>query len=185
MSLRLHVLPHCVQVPERMTAGASGLDVFASFEAGTAVTYYRADAHGPGRTVMPTPMHAGPPCPIVTLQPGDRYLIPLGVVVAVPEGFEVQVRSRSGLALKRGLTVANSPGTVDSDYRGEVCAIVLNVGDVPRTIYRGDAIAQIVVCPVMMWAPVLVDDVAELGETGRGGGGFGSTGSLAPRSVVG
>jgi dUTP pyrophosphatase len=121
----------------------------------------------------------------ITIQPGDRYLIPLGFVVSVPEGFEVQVRSRSGLALKRGLTVANSPGTVDSDYRGEVHAILMNVGDVPRTVYRGEAIAQIVVCPVMMWAPVMVDDVADLGETGRGGGGFGSTDSLAPPSPVG
>jgi dUTP pyrophosphatase len=111
----------------------------------------------------------------ITLQPGDRYLIPLGFIVSVPEGFEVQVRSRSGNALKRGLVIANSPGTVDSDYRGEVCAILANVGDVPRTVYRGEAIAQIVVCPVMVWAPVLVDSVAELGETARGGGGFGST----------
>ena len=178
MSLRLHVLPHCARVPARMSVGASGLDVFASFEDGKPVTRCRAGGMGHTDTVMPwADTVAG--STYITLQPGDRYLIPLGFAVSVPEGFEVQVRSRSGLALRKGLVIANSPGTVDSDYRGEVCAILMNVGDVPRTVYRGEAIAQIVACPVMTWAPVLVDDVEKLGETGRGGGGFGSTGGGA------
>ena len=178
MSLRLHVLPHCARVPERMTPGASGLDVFAAFEAGVPVT--RCGAGGMGHTDKSMPWGDAPAgSTYITLRPGDRYLIPLGFAVAVPEGFEVQVRSRSGLALRKGLVIANSPGTVDSDYRGEVCAILMNVGDVPRAIYRGEAIAQIVVCPVMTWAPVLVGSVEKLGETGRGGGGFGSTGGGA------
>jgi dUTP pyrophosphatase len=163
-----------------MSAGASGLDVFASFSEGKPVT--RCRAGGMGHTDPTFPWGDAPAgSTYITLQPGDRYLIPLGFAVAVPEGFEVQVRSRSGATFKRGLVIANSPGTVDSDYRGEVCAIVMNVGDVPRTVYRGEAVAQIVVCPVMVWAPVLVDSVAELGETARGGGGFGSTDLRRPR----
>ena len=106
--------------------------------------------------------------------PDARVLIPTGISVAVPEGFEMQVRPRSGLALKHGITLVNSPGTVDADYRGEIGVIVINHGDAPLTIAHGERIAQIVLAPVVhvTWKPV-----ADLGMTRRGFGGFGSTGT--------
>jgi len=109
----------------------------------------------------------------VTLAPGARALIPTGLAMAVPPGFEVQVRPRSGLALKQGLTVANAPGTIDSDYRGPVGVILVNLGQEPVTVGHGDRIAQLVVAPVVQ--PVF-DEVVALDETTRGTGGFGSTG---------
>ncbi len=110
----------------------------------------------------------------VTLQPGRRGLIPTGLCVAIPAGYEGQVRPRSGLALKRGLGVPNAPGTIDSDYRGEICVILINWSDEPQTIERGDRIAQLVIAPV---AHAAIDVVAELDDTLRGSGGFGSTGT--------
>jgi len=112
----------------------------------------------------------------VTLAPGARALVPTGLTIALPAGFEAQVRPRSGLALKNGVTVLNSPGTVDADYRGEVKVILANLGDVPFTVTRGMRIAQMVVAPVtrLTWAEV--SDNADLPESGRGAGGFGSTG---------
>ena len=109
----------------------------------------------------------------LVLDPGMRALVPSGLRFAVPEGYEMQVRPRSGLAARQGVTVLNTPGTVDSDYRGEVMVILINLGDRPVTIARGDRIAQIVLAPVTRGAFV---DADELGETLRGGGGFGSTG---------
>jgi dUTP pyrophosphatase len=109
----------------------------------------------------------------ITLEPGARALIPTGLRLAIPEGFEVQVRPRSGLALKHGITLPNSPGTIDSDYRGPLGVIVLNAGDAAFHIAHGDRIAQMIVAPVVQAGFALVDD---LDDTARGAGGFGSTG---------
>jgi dUTP pyrophosphatase len=109
----------------------------------------------------------------LVLLPMGRVAVPTGLKLVIPEGFEGQVRPRSGLALKQGLTVANAPGTVDSDYRGEVKVILVNLGAAPVTISRGDRIAQLVIAPVTRaaFAPI-----AAVPESGRGAGGFGSTG---------
>ena len=108
-----------------------------------------------------------------SIPPGKRGLVGTGFAFAIPEGYEVQVRPRSGLALKKGVTVLNTPGTIDSDYRGEIKVILANLGDEDFIIERGDRIAQIVVAPVQRGNLV---EVADLDETARGTGGFGSTG---------
>ena len=112
----------------------------------------------------------------VSLKPGDRWPVATGLCVAIPPGYEIQVRPRSGLALKHGISVPNTPGTIDSDYRGELKVIVINHGAEPFAIARGDRIAQLVLAPVTQarW-----DEVDELEETARGAGGFGSTGGHA------
>ncbi|MEO0030379.1 MAG: hypothetical protein RIS94_137 [Pseudomonadota bacterium] len=112
----------------------------------------------------------------VDLAPGARHAVATGLAIAIPPGFEVQVRPRSGLALKHGVTVANAPGTIDSDYRGEMKAILINLGSESFSIRRGDRIAQLVLAPVTRagWM-----EVAELEHTARGEGGFGSTGGVA------
>jgi len=112
-------------------------------------------------------------CEDVILQPGERILIPTGFGVALPDGYELQVRPRSGLAVKHGVTVINAPGTIDADYRGEVRIGLVNVGREPYTIKRGDRIAQLVLAPVCR-AMLLISD--RLDETERGSGGFGHTG---------
>ena len=109
----------------------------------------------------------------VTLKPGERALIPTGLTIALPAGYEAQVRPRSGLAAKHGITCLNSPGTIDADYRGEVKVILINLGQAPFVIKRGERIAQMVIAPVTR-AELKV--VTQLDETGRGAGGFGSTG---------
>ena len=109
----------------------------------------------------------------VVLRPGSRAMVPTGLCIAVPAGFEVQVRPRSGLAAKAGITCLNSPGTVDSDYRGELKVILINLGAEDFIIRRGERIAQMVVAPVVQAAWQQVDS---LDETARGAGGFGSTG---------
>lgn len=109
----------------------------------------------------------------VVIAPGARALVPTGFIMEIPEGWEVQVRPRSGLALKHGITLPNSPGTIDSDYRGEVGVIVLNAGSDAFTVAHGDRIAQMVVAPVVQAEFALADAVS---ETARGAGGFGSTG---------
>ena len=109
----------------------------------------------------------------VVIAPGARALVPTGLIMEIPEGWEVQVRPRSGLALKHGITLPNSPGTIDSDYRGEVGVIVLNAGSDVFTVTHGDRIAQMVVAPVVQAEFALADAVS---ETARGAGGFGSTG---------
>ncbi len=109
----------------------------------------------------------------VTLAPGGRALVPTGIRIAVPPGYEAQVRPRSGLAAKHGVTVLNSPGTIDADYRGEVCVALINHGQEPFTIRRGDRIAQMVISPV---ARVEVKSMDSLDDTRRGAGGFGHTG---------
>ncbi len=108
----------------------------------------------------------------VTLPPGGRMLVPTGIAIGLPEGYEAQVRPRSGLALKQGVTVLNTPGTIDADYRGEIGVILINLGPEPFTIQRGDRIAQMIVAPVVQ-AEFHEEDLT---ETARGAGGFGSTG---------
>jgi dUTP pyrophosphatase len=132
-------------LPAYATAGAAGADLRANF---------------PDRGA-------------VTLAPGARALVPTGLCIAVPRGYEVQVRPRSGLALKYGITLPNSPGTIDSDYRGPLGVIVMNAGDEPFEIEHGARIAQMVVAPVVQ---ARFEAVARLQETARGAGGFGSTG---------
>ena len=109
----------------------------------------------------------------LSLSPGARHAVATGFAMAIPEGYEVQVRPRSGLALKHGITCLNTPGTIDSDYRGEVKVILANLGTDPFEIKRGDRIAQLVPAPVLRAA---LQEVASLDATERGSGGFGSTG---------
>jgi dUTP pyrophosphatase len=107
------------------------------------------------------------------LSPGGRHAVATGFAVAIPEGFEIQVRPRSGLALKNGISLPNTPGTIDSDYRGELKIIMINLGAETFAIRRGDRVAQLVVAPVQL---ATFAEVAELDDTARGTGGFGSTG---------
>ena len=141
-------LPHAgdLPLPAYETAGAAGMDLRAAVPEGE---------------------------PLV-IRPGGRVAAPTGLCIAVPAGFEAQVRPRSGLALRSGITCLNSPGTVDSDYRGEVKVILANLGEEDFTVRRGDRIAQLVVCPVVRaeWR-----ETSDLDATARGGGGFGSTGA--------
>jgi dUTP pyrophosphatase len=139
-------LPHAqdLPLPERATANAAGFDLRACVEQ-----------------------------PVV-VPAGGRSLVPTGIAIAVPEGFEAQVRPRSGLALHTGLTLLNSPGTIDADYRGEVGVIVVNHGTTPVTIARGDRVAQLVFHRL---PEILLEAVDELPQTARGASGFGHTGT--------
>jgi dUTP pyrophosphatase len=140
-------------------------------------------ARQPGAEDLPLPRAATPgaagldlPAAVETelvLAPGARALVPTGFALAIPQGYEGQVRPRSGLALRFGLTLPNAPGTIDSDYRGELKVILLNAGTEPVTIRRGDRIAQLVVAPVAQVAPI---EVEALDATARAAGGFGHTG---------
>lgn len=149
--VKLHVarLPHGqgLPLPAYQTAQSAGLDLVAAVG-------------------IETP---------VTLIPGSRTLIPTGLQIELPAGFEAQVRPRSGLALKSGVTVLNSPGTIDADYRGEIGVILANLGGAPFEIRRGDRIAQLVIAPVVQ-ADLIEIETEALSETERGDGGFGSTG---------
>ena len=147
VTIEIHQLPHGegLPLPAYQSAHAAGLDLLAAVP---------ADA------------------PLV-LSPGQHALVPTGLAIALPEGFEAQVRPRSGLAAKHGVTVLNAPGTVDADYRGEVSVILINHGSAPFTIARGERIAQMVIAEV---ANAELVPVVSLAPTGRGGGGFGSTG---------
>jgi dUTP pyrophosphatase len=109
----------------------------------------------------------------ITLKPGERYMVPTGIAIALPPGWEAQMRPRSGLAAKHGISCVNSPGTIDADYRGELRVILINHGADDFIINRGDRIGQMVIAPV--WQAVF-EEVSELDETERGSGGFGSTG---------
>ena len=131
------------KLPQYMTAHSAGMDLFASLEKE------------------------------VTLAPGERHLIPTGIAIALPEGYEAQVRPRSGLALKHGVTLLNTPGTVDADYRGEIGCIMINLGEEPFIVKDGDRIAQLVVSEVDR---AELQEVEELPESARGEGGFGHTG---------
>ena len=110
---------------------------------------------------------------VVKIEPGKAVLIPTGICAAIPEGYEIQVRPRSGLALKKSITVLNTPGTIDSDYRGEIGIILINHSDAPFTVSHGDRIAQLVFA---RYSSAVYTVVSELDETQRGSGGFGSTG---------
>ncbi len=152
VKLRVRRLPHFHgELPTYATSGASGLDVRACLE--------------------------GP----VTLKPLERTLIPTGLSVEVPAGYEIQVRPRSGLAIKQGVSLVNTPGTVDADYRGEVKIIVINLGQEAIQIADQDRIAQWVVCPIVH---AEIEEVTELTETDRDAGGFGSTGVGAEAPTV-
>ena len=139
-------LPHGADLPlpAYATASSAGIDLLAAVEA------------------------------TVVLQPAARAMIPTGIAIALPAGHEAQVRPRSGLAARHGVTVLNSPGTIDADYRGEVAVILVNLGDAPFRIERGMRVAQMIVAPVdtINW-----QEVESLPETGRAAGGFGSTGT--------
>jgi dUTP pyrophosphatase len=126
-------------------------------------------AHAAGLDLVAAVADAAP----VTLAPGQRALVPTALAIALPVGFEAQVRPRSGLAVRHGITVLNSPGTIDADYRGEISVALINLGDTPFTVRRGERIAQLVVAPVSRaeWVAVSV-----LPPSDRGSGGFGSTG---------
>ncbi|MEQ8252613.1 MAG: dUTP diphosphatase [Oceanibaculum nanhaiense] len=146
IALPVRILPHGegLDLPAYQTADSAGLDLVAAVEAE------------------------------MVLNPGERALVPTGLAIALPSGYEAQIRPRSGLAFKHGMTVLNSPGTVDADYRGEVKVLMINLGQEPFAVKRGERIAQMVVAPVtqIVWQPV-----ADLDETARGAGGFGSTGT--------
>lgn len=134
---------HPVSLPQYMTEGSSGMDLFASLEKE------------------------------VTLEPGERRLISTGISVAIPDGFEGQIRPRSGLAIQKGIGIVNAPGTIDADYRGEIGVLLINLGREPFTIRDGDRIAQMVISQVLR---VTLEEVNDLPPTRRQGGGFGHTG---------
>lgn len=146
VAIPVATLPHFqgLSLPAYATSGAAGMDLQAAIDV-----------------------------PLV-VKPGERVLVPTGLQIAVPTGYEAQVRPRSGLALKNGVTCLNTPGTIDSDYRGEIKVILANLGSEPLTIERGMRIAQLVIAPVVQatW-----QSVATLEGTQRGAGGFGSTGT--------
>jgi dUTP diphosphatase len=110
----------------------------------------------------------------ISLEPGERKLIPTGIALSIPEGYEGQVRPRSGLALRNGVTLVNTPGTIDADYRGEIGVLLINLGRQPFKVKRGDRVAQLVIAPVFQATVELVD---ELDDTPRSAGGFGHTGA--------
>ena len=110
----------------------------------------------------------------IIINSGDKALIPTGFSLSTPEGYEVQIRPRSGLAIKKGITILNTPGTIDSDYRGEIKVVLINLSKDKFTVKNGERIAQMVVCPIVQ---VGIEEVKELPETNRGVGGFGSTGT--------
>lgn len=152
--IRVRRLPHGegLPLPAYASDGAAGMDLLAA---------------------VATP---------VTIPPNGRALVPTGLAIALPPGHELQIRPRSGLALRHGIVLPNSPGTIDEDYRGEIQVIMLNTGDAPFTVERGMRIAQAVLAPVLRAA---WDEVADLDATARGEGGFGSTGthSVANRQL--
>lgn len=143
MEIFVHCINGNIRLPEYHSEGAAGADICA---------------------YLPSS---------ITINPGQRILIPTGLQVSIPAGFEIQVRPRSGLALKHGISILNSPGTIDSDYRGEVGVLLINKGEHPFIIEDGDRIAQIVVSPVVRAIFTLSNT---LNSTGRGSGGYGSTG---------
>jgi|TARA_B100001093_G_scaffold55565_1_gene47107 dUTP pyrophosphatase len=142
--IQIKKLSNEVLTPKYETSGSSGMDIAA---------YIERD---------------------IIINPGEKALIPTGFSLSVPRGYEVQIRPRSGLAVKKGVTVLNTPGTIDSDYRGEIKVILINLSKDEFSVKNGERIAQMVVCPIKQ---VIVEEVKELTETIRGIGGFGSTGT--------
>lgn len=147
MELKIKILPgnEDIPLPEYATGGSAGMDL---------------------RAALTKPL---------ILKPNERALVPTGIIIGLPQGFEAQVRPRSGLAVKHGIMLVNSPGTIDSDYRGEIKIIMFNSGGEPFEIKRGDRIAQLI---INRYERVDLKKVDEIDETPRGGGGFGHTGSL-------
>jgi dUTP pyrophosphatase len=141
-------LPHAagLPLPTYQSSGAAGLDLIAALPAGVKIV----------------------------IEPGAREMVATGICLQLPQGYEAQVRPRSGLARDHGVTVLNAPGTIDADYRGEICVLLINLGSEPFEVVRGGRIAQLVVAPV---ARVALKAASELGATQRGTGGFGSTGA--------
>ena len=150
MRIPIHQLPHALglDLPVYATPHAAGMDLRAAI----------------------------PESESWMLAPGQRKLVPTGLVMAIPEGFEGQVRPRSGLALRHGVTVLNAPGTIDADYRGEVAVVLVNLGEVAFELRRGERIAQLLIAPVARWEWRPETTSAALGNTERGAGGYGSTG---------
>ncbi|MCW5756054.1 MAG: dUTP diphosphatase [Phycisphaeraceae bacterium] len=151
--IRFRVLDPRAAVPHRASERAAGLDLSACLPADQST---------------------------LTLAPGQIAIVPTGLAIAIPDGYEGQVRPRSGLATKRGITVPNAPGTIDADYRGELRVALINLSQEPQAIAHGDRIAQLVVAPVAMCEVVVVES---LDETVRGMGGFGSTGLAGTRAI--
>lgn len=149
IQVRFNKINALAQIPQYMSEGAAGCDAYACLEEP------------------------------ITLNPGDRVAVSTGLAIEIPPGYEVQVRPRSGLAIKKGVTVVNAPGTIDSDYRGEVKVLLVNLDKNPVTIEHGERVAQFVVAKVeqIQWVPISEEEA--LSETARGVGGFGSTGSHA------
>ncbi|MDR2697382.1 MAG: dUTP diphosphatase [Holophagales bacterium] len=150
MNIQVYKLPYAqdLPLPSRATPHSAGMDLRAALPADQSVV----------------------------LLPGDRYLVPTGLAMAIPVGFEAQIRPRSGLALKAGVTVLNAPGTIDADYRNEVMVLLVNHGQTPFEIRRGDRIAQMLIAPVPECSWIPVENADDLGDTERGLGGYGSTG---------
>ena len=142
--IKIKKLSNEVLTPKYETPGSSGMDIAA---------YINED---------------------IIINSGDKALIPTGFSLSIPQGYEVQIRPRSGLAIKKGITILNTPGTIDSDYRGEVKVVLINLSKDKFTVQNGERIAQMVVCPIVQ---VSIEEVKELSETNRGIGGFGSTGT--------
>ena len=143
LSIQCKSLADDVSLPEYQTAGSAGMDLHAHVEQ-----------------------------PVI-LSPGEFRLIPSGIAISIPEGYEAQIRPRSGLAAKHGVTVLNAPGTIDSDYRGEVCVVLVNLGKEPFTVKPGERIAQMIFSEVVRGELILTE---ELDDTARNSGGFGHTG---------
>ena len=142
--IQIKKLSSSVSIPKYETPGSSGMDIAAHIENN------------------------------IIINPGEKALVPTGFSIAIPKGYEVQIRPRSGLAAKKNITVLNTPGTIDADYRGEIKVILINLGKEKFIIENGERIAQMVVCPVIQ---AKLEEVKELSDTYRGSGGFGSTGT--------
>ena len=142
--IQIKKLSNSVSTPKYETPGSSGMDVAAHIEDN------------------------------IIINPGEKFLVSTGFSIAIPKGYEVQIRPRSGLAAKRSITVLNTPGTIDADYRGEIKVILINLGKEKFIVKNGERIAQMVVCPVVQ---ANLEEVEDLPDTKRGSGGFGSTGT--------
>ena len=142
--IQIKKLSNTVSIPKYETAGSSGMDIAAHIENN------------------------------IIINPGEKALVSTGLSVAIPKGYEIQIRPRSGLAAKKNITVLNTPGTIDADYRGEIKVILINLGKEKFIIENGERIAQMVVCPVVQAS---LEEVKELSDTERGSDGFGSTGT--------
>ena len=142
--IQIKKLSSSVSFPKYKTSGSSGMDIAAHIKNN------------------------------IIINPGEKALIATGFSIAIPKGYEVQIRPRSGLAIKKNITVLNTPGTIDSDYRGQIKVILVNLSKDEFTVKDGDRIAQMVVCPIEQ---IIMEEVKELSDTQRGSGGFGSTGT--------